>query len=138
MGVVAWLTLVLAAPVARNAESGLAPFLYAPFASICHQIPARSISVLGHPMAVCARCFGLYLGFLLGLVVLPHWARMSGRLLMRPRLLVLFWIPLAIDLCLPNTALSRFVTGTVAAFPVALFVWIAIEDLRLSTARSYL
>lgn len=29
---------------------------------LCHQLPSRTLATLFGPMAVCARCFGLYLG----------------------------------------------------------------------------
>jgi len=32
------------------------------FVLVCHQDPARSFWILGAPMAVCARCFGIYTG----------------------------------------------------------------------------
>jgi len=60
---------------------GLAPWLLAgigyrgePFAhlyaSMCHQLPERTLSLFGSPMLVCSRCAGLYLGILLGAVAL--------------------------------------------------------------------
>lgn len=32
------------------------------FSSVCHQDPARSFWIFGGPVAVCARCLGIYLG----------------------------------------------------------------------------
>jgi uncharacterized membrane protein len=32
------------------------------FSPVCHQDPARSFWLLGAPVAVCARCLGIYLG----------------------------------------------------------------------------
>lgn len=32
------------------------------FSPVCHQDPGRSLWLFGAPMAVCARCMGLYLG----------------------------------------------------------------------------
>ena len=40
-------------------------------------------------------------------------------------------LPMAIDLLLANSAASRFISGTVASFPVALLVWVAVESLQL-------
>lgn len=39
-----------------------------------------------------------------------------------------FFLPLAFDLLLDNTPISRSGTGMVAAFPLALFVWVAVEQ----------
>jgi uncharacterized membrane protein len=39
------------------------------FALICHQRPDRSFWIFGAPVAVCARCLGIYLGAGLGLLL---------------------------------------------------------------------
>ncbi len=39
---------------------------YAFFSHICHQDPARSFWIFGAPLAVCARCLGIYAGALGG------------------------------------------------------------------------
>jgi len=36
------------------------------FSPVCHQDPARSFWILGAPVAVCARCLGIYLGGAVG------------------------------------------------------------------------
>lgn len=36
--------------------------------AICHQIPARTIHIDGTPLPLCARCTGIYLGALMGIV----------------------------------------------------------------------
>jgi len=54
--------LVAARPVATP-FGGL--FLYAVYmvgSVICHQLPERSFHLWSHPMAVCARCTGIYAG----------------------------------------------------------------------------
>lgn len=39
------------------------------FSGLCHQDSARSFFLTGAPLAVCVRCFGIYLGIALGAVV---------------------------------------------------------------------
>jgi uncharacterized membrane protein len=39
------------------------------FALICHQRPERSFWIFGAPVAVCARCLGIYLGAAIGLLL---------------------------------------------------------------------
>jgi uncharacterized membrane protein len=39
------------------------------FALICHQRPERSFWIFGAPIAVCARCLGIYLGATIGLLL---------------------------------------------------------------------
>ncbi|MGB8889814.1 MAG: DUF2085 domain-containing protein [Candidatus Korobacteraceae bacterium] len=38
------------------------------FALVCHQRPERSFWIFGAPVAVCARCLGIYLGAAIGLL----------------------------------------------------------------------
>jgi hypothetical protein len=60
------------------------------------------------------------------------------RLIRSPRLLLLFWIPLLVDVVLPNSHASRFVTGLIASFPVSVFVWLAVEQMpALFKVRRY-
>jgi uncharacterized membrane protein len=47
----------------------LAFALHRGFALICHQRPERSFWVFGAPVAVCARCLGIYLGAAIGLLL---------------------------------------------------------------------
>ncbi len=43
--------------------------LHRAFSLICHQRPDRSFWIFGAPVAVCARCLGIYLGAALGLLL---------------------------------------------------------------------
>jgi len=49
-------------------------FLYALYSLVCHQAPARCFSLFGQPLAVCARCLGIYAGCLIGFALFP-WLR---------------------------------------------------------------
>lgn len=124
-----WITLIVLAPYARRQEWLIAPFLYFFFSSLCHQLAERSFWWMGSPLAVCHRCLGLYVGFWMGLIVFPFWKRGRRSLIENPRRLLLFALPMSIDLALENTPASRFVSGMVAAFPTALFLRLAIEQL---------
>lgn len=86
-------------------------------------------------MAVCARCFGLYCGFWLGLVVLPILPGVSRRLLDQPRLILIFSIPMSLDVLFDNTHATRYFSGLVASFPVSLFVCVAAEQFGSSFNR---
>jgi uncharacterized membrane protein len=71
-GASAYLALIFAAPLAEAAGHGaLGWALYRGFAPLCHQIAGRSFYVAGHPLAVCARCFGVYAGFAACLLLYP-------------------------------------------------------------------
>ena len=133
-----WLLAVFVAPLLAQRQSSLAPLVYAFFDAVCHQDPARSFHLDGGPLAVCHRCTGLYLGFFLGLATLPRWPRGRSWLLERPRRVIVFALPMLIDVAvLANTPASRFSTGLIAAAPVAVLLWAAAEQLlHLSTPQT--
>lgn len=88
------------------------------FSAVCHQRPERSIYLGGVPMVVCARCFGIYAGAWMGIMMAP-WV--SGKI--RQRTLFYFFIPMLTD-ALINTAFTtpaplRLATGLLAGFAVA-------------------
>jgi uncharacterized membrane protein len=71
-GALAYLALIFAAPLVEAAgHHALGWALYRGFAPLCHQIAERSFYVAGHPLAVCARCFGVYAGFATCLFLYP-------------------------------------------------------------------
>jgi uncharacterized membrane protein len=75
-----WLGGMLLAPYLRSQSSPWAGLAYAVYSPVCHQVPGRSLRCFGQPLAVCARCTGIYLGFLLGLGLYPllrGWQRLS-------------------------------------------------------------
>ncbi len=66
-GMLLWVGIIFLAPYLKSRGSHLNTFAYLFFAPVCHQIPDRSICFWGHPLAVCARCLGIYTGFLAGM-----------------------------------------------------------------------
>ena len=68
-----WTTALLTAPVA--AAPRVAALTYAGGALICHQQPARSFHLDGAQYPVCARCMGLYVGAVLGVL---GWCVIAG------------------------------------------------------------
>lgn len=119
---VGWLALVLAPPFAAPYAEVVRWLLN----TVCHQIPERSFHLLGEPLGACHRCTGLYVGFALGILVWPWLPSLASRLAANPRWIAVFLVPLAIDWALVvNTSATRFVTGLVAAFPVALLPLVA-------------
>jgi len=81
--------------VSRNSE--LALNLYRFYGHICHQNPSRSFSLFGHQMAACARCSGIYAGFLAGCLAFPFFRNLFQARIPRPWTFVLMSFPLACD-----------------------------------------
>lgn len=117
--------LMILAPLAGAAGlHGLESASRAFFERVCHRQPERSFTLLGSPLAVCARCTGVYAGLLIGALLVPwlgrvpEWlagarGRITAVLLMLPGLLH----PLAgkLGLC-PDTPAVRVSTACLAAF----------------------
>lgn len=130
LGCVAWLALVAAPPLLAAAGSSHAELPRWLLHMVCHQNPERSFHWHGVPLAACHRCTGLYVGFALGVVLWPHLRAATAWLSGNPRWVAVFFAPLLVDVLLGNTPLSRFATGIVAAFPVALLPLLAAGELR--------
>lgn len=124
-----WLVLIVAPPLLAHAHRELAAFvLYRSFAAVCHQIPARSYRLCGFPLAVCARCTGIYAGAFVGLCVYPLVRRLSSNELPPRRWLLLAVLPTAVDFVggtcglFTNTHPSRLLTGAVAGCAAAFYI----------------
>ena len=59
---------VLLGPVLAHFKRPEAISIYAAFSSVCHQQPERCWWLLDHPLAVCVRCLGFYVGAIAGLL----------------------------------------------------------------------
>lgn len=101
---------------------------YNAYRPVCHQRPDRSLHLGGHPLAVCARCFGIYSGFLFGLMIYP-FIRSLRRTDLPPRLwLILALAPAGIDFlgglagAFENTHMSRLATGMIAGTAAAFYI----------------
>ena len=67
---IALLSIALAVPyLLTHSFVTLAFVLRHGFALVCHQRPERSFWIFGAPVAVCARCLGIYLGAAIGLLM---------------------------------------------------------------------
>ncbi len=124
----AFVAVVCLAPLARARGAALvALVIYESFGFICHQMPERSFHLEGHPLAVCARCFGLYVGLAAGTLAFPLVRSLASACVAPARVwLIVAALPTCIDFAvgylgiLANTHASRFLTaallGAVAAY----------------------
>ncbi|MFQ5740515.1 MAG: DUF2085 domain-containing protein [Acidobacteriota bacterium] len=124
-----WLALIFLPAYSAAQQWAITPWLYFFFRHVCHQIPERSFFWMGHQLAVCHRCLGIYLGFWLGLIALPIVPSLTRPLRENPRWLILFVLPMLGDVFAANTVASRFLTGMIAGFPVAFFIMTAFQQL---------
>jgi uncharacterized membrane protein len=137
-GAAAFVLMILAAPwLATHGHPIAAYAIYAGFKPACHQIPERSFHIFGAPLAVCARCTGIYAGAVLGLAAVPL-LRGLGRPAPRRVWFALAAVPVTVDFALGwlgvihNTALSRSLTGALFGAVTAFylmpgFVEVAVE-----------
>jgi uncharacterized membrane protein len=68
-----WSVALTAAPMTASPRASA--LTYAAGSFICHQRPERSFHYQGAQYAVCARCFGLYAGAVVGVLL---WAGAAG------------------------------------------------------------
>jgi uncharacterized membrane protein len=138
-----FVTLIVVAPLAAaSGNDAIAAVIYRGFATICHQLPERSLFIDDHKLAVCSRCTGLYAGFLFTLLVYPL-VRSLRRTTTPPRnWLILAALPLAIDFSLTffgsweNTHASRLLTGLLLGSVAVFYVMPAIMDLSLRALQN--
>ncbi len=105
------------------------------FAPICHQMDSRSFHLAGHALPVCARCTGIYGGFLVGILIYILISRLKKVLVpSRATLLIGLTVTgLEVSLSLlnvfPSTLASRSITGAVLGFIAAFFVMAALNQI---------
>jgi uncharacterized membrane protein len=106
---------------------------------LCHQIPERCFKINNEPMQLCARCFGFYLGLIIGLCLPFIFIDIFEiRITTLLAILLLGVAPMALDgitqlfrLRSSNNNL-RFVTGIIAGLVLGiLFSWLVVHILIL-------
>lgn len=100
-GVVCVLTVAAPLLLARG-EPGALP-LYWGFSFFCHQLPGRSFTLAGLPLAACHRCVGIYLGLFAGAVAPAP--RFPGSARARRRWLLAALLPALVDAALARAGL---------------------------------
>jgi uncharacterized membrane protein len=94
-----WLAGILGAPYAASiGYDGVAERLYAAYRPFCHQKAERSLFIFGGQMTVCARCFGIYAGTVIGSVAAAIVVIIRGEVrLVNIRVVGVSLFPLAVD-----------------------------------------
>jgi uncharacterized membrane protein len=141
-GAASLVALIVLAPVLRARGSLVASgVFYQFFHAACHQIPERSFHVAGYPLAVCARCFGLYVGALVGVAAYPLARGLIRRDLPARGWLIAAAVPTTVDFALgffgvwENTHTSRFLTALLLGVVAAFYIVPGMVDLSLTPWR---
>ena len=101
------------------------------FSFLCHQDPSRTFQPGGEPLAMCARCAGVYVGFLLALPIMIAAARLPRKLAMYLHgAFVLQVIPFGFHL-IPHGPTIRTISGQLFALGVVYFLFKAIRHSKL-------
>jgi uncharacterized membrane protein len=90
------------------------------FDPVCHQMPDRSFHIHGEQLAVCHRCYGVFVGLVIGAILLPFAGKWDAVLYRRAGVVLLIailipgtdWMGTIVGLW-SNTAWSRSLTGAV-------------------------
>ncbi len=124
-----WLAGIFAAPVLMADGHPLsAMIIYRGLSAICHQIPDRSFHLHGFPLAVCSRCTGIYVGFVIGLMVYPFVRSLRESTMPSRNWLIAAGVPMLIDFgggflgLFNNTFPSRAATGALAGAAAAFYL----------------
>ncbi len=114
-----WVTALGVAPAAASQSHAIAPvtsaLIYAAGSIVCHQRPERSFSYAGAQLPVCARCVGLYVGGLVGVLAWTVIAGLGRRPLARVRSLT--------SSGAPRRALILAALPTTVSVTTAFFGW---------------
>lgn len=97
IGCLVWVAAAVAAPWLRARGWSGAEFLYAVYRPICHQLESRCFEFWGEPAAVCARCLGIYAGFLTGTLGYPLFRGFKKPAPPSIRIFLAFSFPIAVD-----------------------------------------
>jgi uncharacterized membrane protein len=114
--------------------------LHVIFKDFCHQMPERTLTIFGTPMAVCSRCAGIYAGIAIGAILPPlRFMTRHGR--------AAIWTAFSIvllDVIIQNYMLhsvnhfSRVATGIIAGWAASAFLFSSLEPKSLPFPRAYI
>ncbi|MDT5156313.1 MAG: hypothetical protein QOC99_2627 [Acidobacteriota bacterium] len=144
VGAAGMVGLIVLAPLLRaGGAPGAAALIYDGFRVACHQMNARSFHVEGFQLAVCARCFGLYVGALVGVAAYPLARPIARRDFPERAWLLAAAVPTSIDFALgffgvwENTHMSRFLTASLLGVVAAFYIVPGVVDLSLTPWRHF-
>ena len=126
-------SLIVVPPYLAGLGYGLPlDFSFRVFERYCHQLPERTLTVSGHKMPVCARCFGIYLGMLIGALTFPYASKGKAP---PGWVLIALAVPMALDGVSQLVGLRtstnglRVVTGFLFGFAIPFYLVPVIDDI---------
>jgi len=141
IGIITWIGAIFYAPYLRSQSSPFSGFIYAIFSPTCHQIPSRCFYAFGYPAAVCARCLGIYSGFLLGVLIFPIVKGFSTPIMPKVKTFILISIPIIADTAAnilgvwTSTHWVRFIAGILWGFILPFYFLAGLTDYLLCKKR---
>jgi uncharacterized membrane protein len=142
-GAGAFVALIFVAPLLEARGHGAAGWaLRRLFAPLCHQEPERSFYVAGHPLAVCARCAGIYVGFLACMILYPLARSLARTDAPRRAWLFVASLPCVVDFLVNfvtpwhNTHASRAVTGAILGAAAVFYTLPGLVEIAQGFGRS--
>lgn len=143
LGLFLWLVGVILAPALASSEvkpaSILSSFLFFLYQPVCHQLADRSFLIDHAPMAVCVRCFAVYLaGWLLSLFYLyskkiTFWPLHRYLILLAPVLLDFIFEKMQLY---SNLELIRFGTGLFLGIVIFQLLFLSTASFQYNTERT--
>jgi uncharacterized membrane protein len=94
--------------------------------TVCHQLPEHSLFVAGHQYPLCARCTGIYLGFLTGLAGLAIQGRLDASRLPNSGVTALLFLAM-------GAMMADVLNSMLATSPEARLLYSTTNLIRLST-----
>lgn len=121
------LSLIIIIPFSANIISLI--YIKNLFSFACHQIPGRSFYINGKPMIICSRCFGIYTGITI-LLLLSLFLKSIHQYILKFNLkfILIFALPLLIDwiinflLSINFSNIVHFLTGIIFSIIPAYFI----------------
>ncbi len=126
-----WFLLIFLAPFFASLGGFFelpSQLIYLIFSPFCHQTADRSFFLFGHKLAVCTRCFGIYLGTLISALLYPLMKKIDNTEFPKIYWLVPALLPLVIDGgtqligLRESTNLLRVITGFIAGYAAVFYL----------------
>lgn len=101
----------------------------------CHQKPERSFYIHGYQMPVCARCTGVFLGYLLAIPAFIRWGFLIAPSLLGALSMLVDWLLQSSKITRSNN-IRRFITGMLGGFGIMSFQLKLMKRLTMRQGQS--